>query len=143
MPVAVRFDHVGITVADLGEATEWYCAALCLREEFAFEIAAHDFRGVMLISPRGFRIELLERAGSQPGLQPPDPLTAALTRGYGHIALTVDDVDTAFRSLIEAGAAERMAPQPSPEPGGRMAFVADPEGNLIELLSRATEDSGR
>ena len=29
-----------------------------------------------------------------------------------------------------------MTPRPSPEPGVRMAFVADPEGNLVELLDR-------
>jgi catechol 2,3-dioxygenase-like lactoylglutathione lyase family enzyme len=32
-----------------------------------------------------------------------------------------------------------MPPGPSPEPGVRMAFVADPEGNLIELLHRPAE----
>jgi hypothetical protein len=29
-----------------------------------------------------------------------------------------------------------MAPQDAPEPGVRVSFVADPEGNLIELLDR-------
>jgi len=29
-----------------------------------------------------------------------------------------------------------MTPRPSPEAGVRMAFVADPEGDLVELLSR-------
>ena len=29
-----------------------------------------------------------------------------------------------------------MPPSPSPEPGVRIAFVADPEGNLIELVDR-------
>ena len=29
-----------------------------------------------------------------------------------------------------------MPPQPSPEPGVRMSFLADPEGNLIELVER-------
>jgi glyoxylase I family protein len=29
-----------------------------------------------------------------------------------------------------------MAPQPSPEPGVRMSFLADPEGNLVELVQR-------
>jgi catechol 2,3-dioxygenase-like lactoylglutathione lyase family enzyme len=90
----------------------------------------------MLISPAGYRIELLERAGSRPGLEAPDPLTAALTRGYGHMGLRVDDVDTTFRALLAAGASERMAPRPAPEPGCRVAFVADPDGNLIELLDR-------
>jgi hypothetical protein len=30
-----------------------------------------------------------------------------------------------------------MPPQAAPEPGVRMSFVSDPEGNLIELLDRA------
>ena len=34
----------------------------------------------------------------------------------------------------QAPARPVMAPCPSPEPGVRMAFVADPEGNLVELL---------
>ena len=33
----------------------------------------------------------------------------------------------------EAGAGERVSPRPSPEPGVRFAFLADPEGNLVEL----------
>jgi hypothetical protein len=36
-----------------------------------------------------------------------------------------------------------MTPRASPEPGVRMAFVADPEGNLIELIDRtASRASG-
>ncbi|MEU6407826.1 VOC family protein [Microbispora sp. NPDC046933] len=135
----ISFDHVGITVADLDTAVRWYCAALGLQHDFSFEIAEHDFRGVVLRSPLGFRIELLQRAGSAPGLRAPDPLTAALTRGYGHMAVRVprpEDVDAVFLALLEAGATGRMAPQAAPEPGSRMAFVADPEGNLIEILSR-------
>lgn len=34
------------------------------------------------------------------------------------------------------GAQPVMPPCPAPEPGVRMAFVADPEGNLVELLDR-------
>jgi len=39
------------------------------------------------------------------------------------------------------GARPVMAPRPSPEPGVRMAFVADPEGNLVELLDRSSGES--
>ena len=39
--------------------------------------------------------------------------------------------------LLAAGAASRLPPSPSPEPGVRIAFVADPEGNLVELLDRS------
>ncbi len=63
-------------------------------------------------------------------------MDAALTRGFGHLALTVDDLEATYDRLLAAGAASRMPPSPSPEPGVRIAFVADPEGNLIELLDR-------
>ena len=72
------------------------------------------------------------------GLQAATPVEAALTRGYGHFALDVPAVDVAYADLITAGATDRMSPRPSPEPGVRMAYVADPEGNLIELLDRST-----
>jgi len=46
-------------------------------------------------------------------------------------------VDAAYAALLDAGATDRMSPRPSPEPGVRMAYVADPEGNLVELLDRS------
>lgn len=131
-----HFDHVGLTVADLEAATAWYAAAFELTEEFAFAFEEFDFRGVMLRSPVGYRIELLERAGSQPGLLADHPVAAALTRGYSHFALRVADVDATYDRLLAAGATDRLSPRPAPQPGSRMAFVADPEGNLIELLTR-------
>ena len=131
------FDHVGLTVGDLDAAVDWYGRALELCEEFRFELPAFGFRAVMMIGATRYRIELIERAGSRPGPRPANPVDAALTRGYGHICLDVEDVDVAYAKLLAVGAEDRMSPRPSPEPGVRMAFVADPEGNLIELLDRA------
>jgi len=48
------------------------------------------------------------------------------------------DMEVAYDTLLAAGASDRMSPRPSPEPGVRMAYVADPEGNLVELLDRTT-----
>lgn len=132
------FDHVGINVADLPAMTEWYAAALELKVEFEFALPERGFSGVMLLSGQGYRIELLHRDGNRGGLQAGDPVEAALTRGFGHFALDVPDVDTAYADLLAAGAGVRMSPRPSPEPGVRMAYVADPEGNLVELLDRTT-----
>ena len=91
----------------------------------------------MLRSTDGWRLELLSRSGNEAGLQAASPVEAALTRGYGHLALDVPDVDAAYDALLAAGATDRMSPRPSPEPGVRMAYVADPEGNLLELLDRS------
>lgn len=138
-----RLDHVGLNVGDLDAMAAWYAAALDLETEFAFELAEVDFRGVMLHSPQGYRLELLCRAGNAAGLQAANPVEAALTRGFGHVALDVPDVEAAYDALLAAGAADRINPRPSPEPGVRMAYVADPEGNLIELLDRTTAGGDR
>jgi lactoylglutathione lyase len=131
-------DHVGLTVADLGAMTAWYGAALDLAVEFEFGLEHVEMRGAMLRSTDGWRLELLCRPGSRPGLQAASPVEAALTHGFGHLALDVPDVDAAYDALLALGAADRMTPRPSPEPGVRMAYVADPEGNLLELLDRTT-----
>ncbi|MFT3873910.1 MAG: VOC family protein [Nocardioides sp.] len=131
------FDHVGLSVADLDAMTGWYATVLGLSVEFEFELPGGLMRGAMLHSPDGYRIELLHRPDSVTGLQAGNPLEAAATRGFGHVAFDVPDVDAAYHALISHGASDRMSPRPSPEPGVQMAYVADPEGNLIELLDRA------
>ena len=134
----MRFDHVGLNVADLDAMSAWYCTNFDLAIEFEFALDQVDFQGAMLRSADGWRLELLRRSGNGPGLQASNPVEAALTRGYGHVALDVPDVDAAYDALIAAGASDRMSPRPSPEPGVRMAYVADPEGNLVELLDRSS-----
>jgi lactoylglutathione lyase len=126
--------HVGISVADLDSARDWYERALGLETEFPFELPG--LRGAMMRSPEGYRVELLEREGSADGLKGALPNDALLTRGYGHFALEVKDLDSVHARLLAEGASPVWDPRPSPEPGVRMAFVHDPEGNLIELLER-------
>jgi glyoxylase I family protein len=130
-------DHVGLNVADLDAATNWYCRAFGYRQEFSGRVEAIDLDLVMLIHPAfGDRLELLHRGGSAAPVRPLDPAAAALTEGFGHMAFDVHDLDSCFERLLGLGARAVMPPGPSPEPGVRMAFVADPEGNLLELLDR-------
>ena len=133
----MHLDHVGLSVADLDAQSAWYAAAFGFTTSTPFAVAELDLRGAFLIGPDGLAIELLERAGSHPGIRAADQAEALLTRGYGHICLRVADVDATHARLLERGASERMPPQASPEPGVRMSFIADPEGNLIELLDRS------
>ena len=111
--------------------------------DLALRIDAFELDIVMLIHPeRGDRLELLHRPGSSPGLRADNPPEAVLTEGFGHIAFDVvgrrRGTSTGSSSL---GARPVMTPRPSPEPGVRMAFVADPEGNLVELLDRTSGTS--
>jgi catechol 2,3-dioxygenase-like lactoylglutathione lyase family enzyme len=67
-----------------------------------------------------------------------DPI-AALRAGVPHTAWTVDDLDAAHARAVEEGGRSVWTPRDTPEPGLRIAFVADPDGNLVELLSSDEE----
>ncbi|MFG2936871.1 VOC family protein [Streptomyces sp. NPDC048282] len=131
-----RLDHVGLNVRDLPAQLSWYQTVFGLETVFEFHLDGPGLTGVVLEHPRGWRIELLARPGSTPGLRAPDPMTAVLTEGYGHFAVTTPELDPVYSVLTAHGASEVLAPGPSPEPGVRMAWVKDPEGNLIELIER-------
>jgi catechol 2,3-dioxygenase-like lactoylglutathione lyase family enzyme len=150
-----RLHHAGLSVGDLDAAIAWYRRALGFQVEFSFVLPPRGgggppgpeggkdatfeipvMRGAMMVNQAGVRIELLERTGSGGGPRGSDPDTALLTRGWGHIALEVQDLESTYRRLVEAGASGVWEPRPSPQPGVRMAFVHDPEGNLVELIER-------
>ncbi len=134
-----RLDHVGLSVADLSAAAEWYGTAFGYVRELVLRVEALELDIVMLIHPaHGDRLELLHRSGSTTGARFADPGEAALSRSFGHIAFDVHDVDAAYDRVLALGARPVMSPRPSPEPGVRMAFVTDPEGNLVELLDRSS-----
>jgi lactoylglutathione lyase len=135
-----RLDHVGLTVADLAGQAAWFCGVFGLERELAVRVEALDLSIEMLIHPEyRYRVELLHRPGSGfgPGGKPDTPAEAALRQGYGHVAFDVTDLDAAYSQALARGARPVMPPCPSPEVGVRMAFVADPEGNLVELLQRS------
>ena len=49
-----------------------------------------------------------DHVGITVGRPAANPVDAALTRGYGHIALDVPDVDAAYARLVGSGAAGRL-----------------------------------
>jgi lactoylglutathione lyase len=136
-----RLDHVGLAVGDLEAEASWFCDVFGLVSELTPRVEALDLSIQMLIHPgHGYRLELLHRPGlTSPG-KPGTPAEAALREGYGHVAFDVTDLEVAYERAVARGARPVMPPGPSPEAGVRMAFVADPEGNLVELLHRPPRD---
>lgn len=56
--------------------------------------------------------------------------------GYGHIALTVDDLDATLARLGEQGIEPERPPYTVREGGSRLCFVRDPDAYRIELIER-------
>jgi len=59
-----------------------------------------------------------------------------LGTGYGHIALTVQDLDGTLARLAEQGIEPEREPYTVREGGSRLCFVRDPDGYRIELIER-------
>jgi lactoylglutathione lyase len=57
--------------------------------------------------------------------------------GYGHIALTVDDLDATLERLKGAGIEPERPPYTVRAGGSRICFVRDPDGYRVEMIERA------
>jgi lactoylglutathione lyase len=127
-----RIHHIGLPVSDLERSVAWYREALGLTHESTAGVP----EGVaFMVAPTGVRLELLAVDVQPSAWGGPIP---ALRAGVPHTAWTVDDLDAAHARAVEAGGRSVWTPRDTPEPGLKIAFVADPDGNLVELLSRLT-----
>jgi lactoylglutathione lyase len=54
--------------------------------------------------------------------------------GYGHIAITVDDLDGTLARLADLGIEPERPPYQVREGGSRLCFVRDPDDYRIELI---------
>jgi lactoylglutathione lyase len=59
-----------------------------------------------------------------------------LGTGYGHVALTVEDLDGTLERLAGQGIEPEREPYTVREGGSRLCFVRDPDGYRIELIER-------
>jgi glyoxylase I family protein len=132
---AVRFHHISLSVADLTAQEAWYGSAFGLTHvDERLEMPEAGVRTVVLSDAADLRVEFVERPGSIP-VAPADPFAATAAQTFTHLALEVSDLDAAFARLTgECGAITVSSPAPGVTEGMRYAYVADPEGNLLELI---------
>ncbi|MCP2341512.1 VOC family protein [Actinomadura rupiterrae] len=140
-----RFDHVGITVADLAAATEFFVrlglevvgAPMAVEGEFLDTvIGIPDSRTqiVMLAPPGGgttLELSSFDRPDHRPGL--PDAMANEL--GLRNVAFEVDDLDAALDQLAADGYG-LVGGVGQHEQSWRMAYVRGPEGIIVSLAQR-------
>jgi lactoylglutathione lyase len=59
-----------------------------------------------------------------------------LGTGYGHIAVSVDDLDGTLAALADQGIEPERPPYTVRQGGSRLCFVRDPDGYRVELVER-------
>lgn len=125
-------DHIGIAVADLGEALSFYRDALGLDVQAPEHVETQRVRA-HFIPVGGAALELLEATAED---SPIAKFVARRGPGLHHITLRVDDLGAALAMLKAKGV--RLideAPRPGAH-GTRVAFVhpAGAHGVLVELI---------
>ena len=66
-----------------------------------------------------------------------DGRTYDLGTGYGHVAVSVDDLAASLADLKEQGIEAEREPYRVREGGSLICFVQDPDGYRIELIDRS------
>ena len=124
--------HSMIRVLDEERSVAFYRLAFGL--EVADRLDFSDFTLVYLSNAEsGFELELTVNKGQTEAYD--------LGNGYGHLAVSVADLDAEHARFEDEGLAPRKLVEFAPDGKlvGRFFFVADPDGYQIEVL----EQSGR
>lgn len=122
--------HSMIRVLDEARSVDFYATA------FGLAIADRlDFESFTLIyladDESGFELELTVNKGQ--------PTPYDLGNGYGHLAVSVADLEAEHARLREAGLSPKDIKELNHSSGGRARFffIEDPDGYKIEVLERS------
>ena len=126
----MKLDGFGIMVDDMGVMVRFY------RDVLGFEITEDDETTNVFLEKDG-TLFLLYRKTDLEELTGSKFSYCKGINGHYEIALSVDNytaVDIAYADVTAAGAKGIMPPTTEPW-GQRTCYIADPEGNLIEIGS--------
>lgn len=134
--------HTGLVVADLNNALSFWRDLLGLRVIKRMDESGPHIDAMMglenvhvttvkLAAYDGNLIELLHFHS-----HPDEPVWKGTpySTGLTHIALTVDNLDSVYEMLVEAGIIFYASPQQSPNGCAKVIYCRAPEGVLLELV---------
>ena len=131
----MRGHHVAVRTPDLETAKRWYVETLGFRVIAEWNYGDEQLAYIAPPTDDHFFIEIL--GGGEPGpmdIRPYTDLGDSLKYGgYHHFCLTVTNVEATVEKLRTRGVTIVAEPFALPAISRRLAFFADPFGNLIEL----------
>jgi lactoylglutathione lyase/glyoxylase I family protein len=128
-------NHVAVRVPDFDAAVKWYTEKLDFRVVRRWPYADQKLAYVAPATDDNFTVELL--AGGEP-LPIPKPVYSDLgdslrLAGYHHFCLTVVNMESVIEELRNRGVHIVTEQFYLEAINRKLAFIADPFGNLIEL----------
>ena len=126
----MRLDGFGLLVNDMGKMIRFY------RDVLGFEIKENEDTENVYLVKDGTLFLLYGRKDFEKLTSHEYEYVKGLN-GHFELALyvdTFDEVDEAYKHIVESGGTEVMKPTTEPW-GQRTCYIRDPEGNLIEIGS--------
>jgi len=119
-------DHTMMRVSDMEASVDWYGTHLGYEEKDRHE---GDGFTIVYMGPEDMgddeaMLELTSNEGQD---------EVEIGDAWGHIAVRVRDLEAAYEGLMEGGVDDYRDPESC---GGRYAFVKDPDGHEVELVTR-------
>jgi catechol 2,3-dioxygenase-like lactoylglutathione lyase family enzyme len=129
---AIRLDHIRLDVTDIEVSARFYRDALDLREVVRYDLGD---RTIVQLAPQGQPpgIELWQECGRTPA-----------PHATQHVAFSVADVAARVERVRSLG--NRVIEEPYRIGEETVAFIADPDGHVVELndfRGRGTGEGGR
>ena len=118
--------HTCYRIGDIDRSVAFY-EALGFEERRRMPIRDEAINVFMGLPGDGDRLELTYNPGVD---------SYEVGTGYGHIAITVADLDGALSALAGQGIEPERPPYTVREGGSRLCFVRDPDGYRIEIIER-------
>ncbi|WP_299233418.1 VOC family protein [Natronomonas sp.] len=119
----MEFLHTCLNVSDVDRSVEWYTEQLGFEESWGFETPDGETVNRYVADGNGVELQLSDTEGASPA----DPGDL-----FDHVAVLVDDVDSAFEEIENHGVRDEPGDQPAA--GARTAFIKDPDGHVVELV---------
>jgi len=123
----VELLHTCYRITDVDRSVAFY-TALGFEERRRMPIRDEAINVFMGLPGDGDRLELTYNFGVD---------SYELGTGYGHVAISVDDMDGTLARLAEQEIEPERPPYRVREGGSLIAFVRDPDGYRIELIERS------
>ena len=125
--VPAELIHTCYRIADIDRSVDFY-RKLGFEEVRRVPIKDEATNVFMGLPGDGARLELTYNHGQDEPYE--------IGTGYGHIAITAEDLDETLERLAEIGIEPEKPPYTVREGGSRLCFVRDPDGYRIELIER-------
>lgn len=131
----IRGHHIAIRVPDRDVAIKWYQDKLDWRVVYMWTYGDQQLAFLAPPNDDRFMVELLAGGDPSPHPLPPykDLADSLRYAGYHHFCLTVADIEATMDELRRRDVNILIEPFQVDEISRKIAFVADPFGNVIEL----------